>query len=35
MPYRIGVVEGGAWQEPATLRADPHYRGTVVFLLGR
>ena len=32
-PYRIGVVEGGEWREPAGLARDPHYRGTVVFLL--
>ena len=34
-PYRIGVVEGGEWREPAGLARDPHYRGTVVFLLRR
>ena len=34
-PYRVGVVEGGEWREPAGLARDPHYRGTVVFLLRR
>lgn len=33
LPYRVGVVEGGEWREPAGLRADPHYHGVVVFLL--
>ena len=34
-PYRVGVVEGGEWLEPAGLARDPHYRGTVVFVLRR
>jgi hypothetical protein len=34
-PYRIGVVEGGEWRQPEGLARDPHYRGTVVFLLRR
>ena len=34
-PYRVGVVEGSEWREPAGLARDPHYRGTVVFLLRR
>lgn len=33
LPYRIGVVEGGEWTEPAFTTNDPHYRGTVVFLV--
>lgn len=33
VPYRAGVVRDGGWQEPDFLRADPHYRGTVEFLL--
>ena len=32
LPYRVGVVQDGKWLEPAFLREDPHYRGTVVFL---
>lgn len=35
LAYRIGLVEGGAWQEPPGLAADPHFRGYVVFLLPR
>lgn len=31
--YRIAIVEDGGWQEPPHLAADPHYRGTVIFLL--
>ena len=31
--YRIGVVEDGGWKEPAYLARDPHYRGTVTFLV--
>jgi hypothetical protein len=33
IPYRIGLVEGGEWRPPATLTADPEFRGYVVFLL--
>lgn len=33
VPYRVAVVEGGEWREPEGLRADPHFRGYVVFLL--
>lgn len=33
MPYRIGLVEGGEWREPAGLSGDPMFRGHVVFLL--
>lgn len=35
MPYRIGLVEGGAWQAPQGLGSDPRFRGYVVFLLRR
>ncbi len=34
MPYRIGLVEGGAWRAPSGLADDPNFRGYVVFLLG-
>jgi hypothetical protein len=34
MPYRIGLVEGGEWQAPASLAADPDFKGYVVFLNG-
>lgn len=33
MPYKIGLVQGGEWQAPAGLVADPKFRGYVVFLL--
>lgn len=35
MPYRIALVEGGAWRAPAGLADDPEFRGYVVFLLPR
>lgn len=35
MPYRVAVVQGGEWREPGFFRRDPHYRGTVVYVLGR
>ena len=33
--FRIGLVEGGGWREPAELSANPNFRGYVVFLLPR
>jgi hypothetical protein len=33
IPYRIGLVQGGEWREPADLKMDPEFRGYVVFLL--
>lgn len=33
MPYRVGLVEGGEWREPARLADDPQFNGYVVFLL--
>jgi hypothetical protein len=33
LPFRIGLLEGGDWQPPATLAANPWFRGYVVFLL--
>ncbi|WP_328806685.1 DUF3142 domain-containing protein [Novosphingobium aerophilum] len=33
LPYRVGIVADGRWREPAALRRDPLYRGTVEFLL--
>jgi hypothetical protein len=32
LPYRIGLIEGGEWQAPASLAGDPDFRGYVVFL---
>lgn len=34
MPYRIAIVEDGAWRAPEGLESDPEFRGYVVFLLG-
>ncbi|WP_188819993.1 DUF3142 domain-containing protein [Novosphingobium indicum] len=33
MPYRIALVEGGAWRAPEGLESDPNFKGYVVFLL--
>ena len=33
MPYKIALVEGGEWDEPAGIANDPDFRGYVVFLL--
>lgn len=32
MPFRIGLVQAGDWQEPPGLAANPWFRGYVVFL---
>ena len=32
-PYRIGIVQGGSWQEPINLKIDPDFKGYVVFLV--
>jgi hypothetical protein len=32
VPYRIGLIEGGEWSEPAALAADDRFKGYVVFL---
>ncbi|MDT3379923.1 DUF3142 domain-containing protein [Labrys neptuniae] len=32
MPFRIGLVQAGDWQEPPGLTANPWFRGYVVFL---
>lgn len=34
LPYRVALVEGGAWRAPPGLATDPRFRGYVVFLLG-
>jgi hypothetical protein len=31
-PFKIGLVQGGAWSAPASLAANPWFRGYVVFL---
>lgn len=35
LPYRIGLVEGGEWQEPPGLARDRQFLGYVVFLVNR
>lgn len=32
LPFRIGLIEGGAWNAPSYLAANPWFRGYVVFL---
>ena len=32
MPFRIGLLQGGDWQAPPGLEANPHFAGYVVFL---
>ena len=32
IPFRIGLAEGGEWDPPAGLAANPRFRGYVVFL---
>jgi len=33
IPFRVGLVEGGRWVEPPELKANPAFRGYVVFLV--
>ncbi|MDE2383191.1 MAG: DUF3142 domain-containing protein [Alphaproteobacteria bacterium] len=33
VPFRIGLLQGGDWQPPPGLQANPQFRGYVVFLL--
>jgi hypothetical protein len=32
LPFRVGLVQGGRWLEPADLKDNPNFRGYVVFL---
>lgn len=32
LPFRIGIIQGGAWDAPPYLEANPWFRGYVVFL---
>lgn len=32
IPFRIGLLEGGSWEQPANLTSNPYFRGFVVFL---
>jgi hypothetical protein len=33
LPFKVGVVQGGAWTPPPGLESQPRFRGYVVFLL--
>ncbi len=33
LPFRIGLLQGGPWQAPPELAANPYFKGYVVFLL--
>lgn len=33
IPFRIGLLQGGDWQPPSSLAANPWFRGYVVFLV--
>lgn len=35
LPHKIGLVEGGEWQEPPELARDRQFRGYVVFMMNR
>lgn len=35
LPYKVGLVEGGAWRAPPGLASDPDFKGYVVFLVNR
>lgn len=35
MPFKVGLIEDGRWIEPNGLRAEPNFKGYVVFLLPR
>jgi hypothetical protein len=32
IPFRIGLLQGGEWRQPANLASNPYFRGFVVFL---
>nr|WP_178125137.1 MULTISPECIES: DUF3142 domain-containing protein [unclassified Pseudomonas] len=32
LPYKVGLIQGGDWQEPQALRDSPWFKGYVVFL---
>ncbi len=34
-PFKVGLVQGGAWREPSGLAANPRFRGYVVFLVNQ
>ena len=33
VPFRIGLLQGGEWKAPASLKLNPKFRGFVVFLV--
>jgi hypothetical protein len=33
LPFKVGLVQGGAWREPEGLAAEKNFRGYVVFLV--
>ncbi|HVO04453.1 MAG TPA: DUF3142 domain-containing protein [Candidatus Cybelea sp.] len=33
LPFRIGLIQGGDWERPETLAANPWFQGYVVFLV--
>ncbi len=33
LPFRIGLVQHGKWQAPSSLKANPYFKGYVVFLV--
>jgi hypothetical protein len=35
VPFRIGLLQGGEWEAPEGLEANPNFRGYVVFLLNQ
>jgi uncharacterized protein DUF3142 len=35
LPFKIGLLQGGEWEEPPSLAANPSFRGYVVFLQNR
>lgn len=35
VPHKVALVQNGEWREPAALKADPLFRGYVVFLLNQ
>jgi hypothetical protein len=35
IPFKLGLVEGGQWRAPLSLRLNPSFKGYVVFLVGK
>jgi len=35
LPFKVGLIQGGEWDAPASLSANPAFRGYVVFLQNR